>query len=100
MNRNSLNFLKTVKDESVDFGGAVPDCDTCVIGESHQLAHPKTADNKVKRAFQLAITDLMGPTIPKALRYLVCFPKENVPGSIPGPIIMVGAKKDGYSPKQ
>ncbi|CAM9927547.1 unnamed protein product, partial [Sphacelaria rigidula] len=67
LNSNSLNLLKNVGSNGVDFGGAVLDCDICAVGRSHQLAHPKTANNKVQRAFQLFITDLMGPIMPEVL---------------------------------
>ncbi|CAN0043303.1 unnamed protein product [Sphacelaria rigidula] len=67
LNSNSLNLLKNIGSNEVDFGGAVPDCDFCAIGKRHQLAHPKTANDEVQRAFQLVITDLMGPIMPEAL---------------------------------
>ena len=49
------------------FDGRVPDCDVCATNKSHQLAHPKTADHKVKLPFQLVFADLMGPITPEAL---------------------------------
>ncbi|CAM9377991.1 unnamed protein product, partial [Sphacelaria rigidula] len=67
LNSNSLNLLKNLESNGVDFGGAVLDCDICAVGKSHQLAHPKTAKNKVQRVFQLVMTDLMGPIMPEAL---------------------------------
>ena len=67
LNSNSLNLLKNVGSNGVEFGGPVPDCGICAVGKSHQLAHPKTANNKVERAFQLVMTDLMGPMLPEAL---------------------------------
>ncbi|CAM9564750.1 unnamed protein product, partial [Sphacelaria rigidula] len=66
LNSNGVNLLKNVGSNGVDFGGAVPDCDICTVGKSRQLAHPKTA-NKVQRAFQLVMTDLMGSIMPEAL---------------------------------
>ena len=36
-------------------------------GQGLQLAHPKTAELKVKLPFQLVLTDLMEPLIPEAL---------------------------------
>ena len=45
----------------------MPDCDVCTVGKSHQLAHPKTTDHKVKLPFQLVFADLMGPLTPEAL---------------------------------
>lgn len=38
-----------------------------LLGRSHQLTHPKTVHHKVRRAFQLAITDLTSPGMPAAL---------------------------------
>ncbi|CAN0001906.1 unnamed protein product, partial [Sphacelaria rigidula] len=67
LNSNSLHLLKNVGSNGVDFGGAVPDCDIYAVGKSHQLAHPKKANNKVQRSFQLVMTDLMGPIMPEAL---------------------------------
>ena len=37
------------------------------MGKSHELAHPKTADHKVKLPFQLVFADLMGSLTPEAL---------------------------------
>ena len=37
------------------------------VGKGHQLAHPKTANHKVKLSFQLVLVDLMGPLAPGAL---------------------------------
>ena len=65
MNSKSLNLLKNVGSNGVEFNGPVPDCGICAVGKSHQLAH--TANNKVERAFQLVMTDLMGPILPEAL---------------------------------
>ncbi|CAM9169839.1 unnamed protein product [Sphacelaria rigidula] len=67
LNSHGLNLLKNVGSNEVDFGGAVPDYDICAVGNSHQLAHPKTANNKVQCAFQLVTTDLMRSIMPVAL---------------------------------
>ena len=61
LNRKSLDLLKNLDNTGVRFDGPVPDCDVCAVGSSHQLAHPKTADHKVKLPFQLVFADLMGP---------------------------------------
>ncbi|CAN0101383.1 unnamed protein product, partial [Sphacelaria rigidula] len=55
-------------------------CDICAVGKSHQLPHPKTANNKVQRAFQLVMTDLMGSIMPEALggfKYVCKISDEN-----------------------
>lgn len=62
-----FNDLKTVDDNGVDFGEAVPDLDICAVGKNHQLVHPMTADNNVQRASQSVMTDLMEPIMPEAL---------------------------------
>ncbi|CAM9982684.1 unnamed protein product [Sphacelaria rigidula] len=67
LNSNSLNLLKNVGSNGVDLGGAVPDCNICAVGKSHELAHPKTANNKVQHAFEVVMTYLMGLTMPEAL---------------------------------
>ena len=67
LNRKSLSLLKNLDNNGVSFDGPVPDCDVCAVGKSHQLAHPKTADHKVKLSFQLVFADLMGPLTPEAL---------------------------------
>ena len=67
LNRKSSSLLKNLDNNGVSFDGPVPDCDVCAVGKSHQLAHPKTADHKVKLPFQLVFSDLMGPLTPEAL---------------------------------
>ena len=64
---HSLDYLKNLGNNSMIFDGRVPDCDVCATNKSHQLAHPKTADHKVKLPFQLVFADLMGPITPEAL---------------------------------
>ena len=51
LNRKSLDLLKNIDNNGVSFDGTVPDCDVCAVGKSHQLAHPKTTDHKVKTPF-------------------------------------------------
>ncbi|CAM9928607.1 unnamed protein product, partial [Sphacelaria rigidula] len=67
LNSNSLNLLKTIESNGVYFSGTVTYCDVCAVGKSHQLAHPKTANNKVQPTCQLVMADLMGPVMPEAL---------------------------------
>ena len=67
LNRKSLSLLKNLDNSGVGFDGPVPDCDVYAVRKSHQLAHPKTANNKVKLPFQLVLADLMGPLTPEAL---------------------------------
>ncbi|CAM9870618.1 unnamed protein product, partial [Sphacelaria rigidula] len=67
LNSSSLSLLETIESSGVDFGGTVPDCDVRAVGKRNQLAHPKTANNKRQRTFQLIMTDLMGPSMPEAV---------------------------------
>ena len=67
LNPKSLSLLKNLDNNGLSCDGRVPDCDVCAVGNSHQLAHPKTADHKVKLPFQLVFADLMGPLTPEAL---------------------------------
>lgn len=62
-NRNSVNFLGNIQQMTTGSTSAkpAPDCDVCAVEKSHQLAHPETAKQKVERAFQLIIADLVGP---------------------------------------
>ena len=61
LNRKGLSLFNSLDRNGVSFDGPVPDCDVCTVGKSHQLAHPKTANHKVKLPFQLVFADLMGP---------------------------------------
>ena len=66
LNCKSLSLQKKLDNKEVIFDGPVPDCDVSAVAKSHQLAHPKTADHKVKVPFQLVFADLMGPLTPEA----------------------------------
>lgn len=66
-NRERLYLLKKVDDNEVNFGETVPEHDDCAVGESHQLAHPKTAITEVQRAFQPVMVDLRRQFTPEAL---------------------------------
>lgn len=67
LDRKSLGLLNNLENNGVSFDGPAPDCGVCTVGKYHQLAHPKTADHKVKFLFQLVFADLMGPLTPEAL---------------------------------
>ena len=43
------------------------DCDVCAVGKAQQLAHPKIANQKVRRPFQLFYGSLVGPFRPVAI---------------------------------
>ena len=61
----SLDILR--KRDGIAFEGAVSDCDVFAVGKAQQLTHPKTANHKVSRPFQLCYGDLMGPFTPVAI---------------------------------
>eukprot|EP00752_Nemacystus_decipiens_P015693 g14006.t1 len=67
INRGSLDVLRKIDDNGVDYTGTFEACDVCAIGKSAQRAHPKNATYDVSRPFQLVSTDLMGPMSPPAL---------------------------------
>ncbi|CAN0549652.1 unnamed protein product, partial [Laminaria digitata] len=67
LNRKSSNLLKNLDNNGLSFDEPVPAWGVCAVGKSHQLAHPKTADHKVKLPFQLVFADLVGPLTPEAL---------------------------------
>ena len=81
LNRKSLDLLKNLDNNVVSFDGPVPDCDVCAVSKSHQLAHPKTVDHKVKLPFQHIFADLMGPLTPEALggyKYITKISDEHI----------------------
>ena len=47
LNCKSLNLPKILESNRVSFDWPVTDCNVCAMGTSDQLAHPKTADQKV-----------------------------------------------------
>ena len=63
----SLGILRKRDGTGIAFEGAVSDCDVCTVGKARQLAHPKKANHKVSRPFQLCYGDLMGPFMPVAI---------------------------------
>ena len=81
LNRKNLDLLKNLDNNGVSFDGPVPDCDVCAVSKSHQLAHPKTVDHKVKLPFQHIFADLMGPLTPEALggyKYITKISDEHI----------------------
>lgn len=50
----------------VSFNGIVTDRDMCTMRKSHQVAHIKTVDHKVKYTFQLVFAGLMESITPEA----------------------------------
>ncbi|CAB1108749.1 unnamed protein product [Ectocarpus sp. CCAP 1310/34] len=63
----SLDVLRKIDDNGVDYTGPMETCDVCAIGKSSQRPHPKKATYDVSRHFQVS-TDLMGPISPPARR--------------------------------
>ena len=56
----SMDIVRKRDGTGIAFDGAVSDCDACAVGKAQQLAHPKIANHKVSRPFQLCYGDLMG----------------------------------------
>ena len=67
INSRSLDVLRKIDNNGVDYTGTLKACDVCAIGKSSQRPHPKKATYDVSRPFQLVSTDLMGPMSPPAL---------------------------------
>ena len=67
LHAKSPNILRKRDGTGIAFEGAVSDCDVCVVGKAQQFSHPKTANYKVSRPFQLRYGDLMGPFTPVAI---------------------------------
>ncbi|CAM9583594.1 unnamed protein product, partial [Ascophyllum nodosum] len=61
LHAQSLDVLRKRDGTGIAFEGAVSACDVCAVGKTQQLAHPKTANHKVSRSFQLYYGDLIGP---------------------------------------
>ena len=60
----SLDILRKGDGIGITFEGTVSDCNVCAVGKAQQLAHPKTANNKVDRTFWLCYGNLKGPFTP------------------------------------
>ena len=67
LHAQSLGILRKRDDTGITFERAVSDCDVCAVGNAQQLVHPKTANRKVKRPFQLGDGNLMGLFTPVAI---------------------------------
>lgn len=63
----SMDILRKVQGNGVEYNGELNACDVCTIGQRAQQAHPKRSSYDVSRPFQLVTTDLMGPFSPPAL---------------------------------
>ncbi|CAB1105631.1 unnamed protein product [Ectocarpus sp. CCAP 1310/34] len=63
----SLDILRKVQGNGVEYNGELSACDVCAVGNSKQQNHPKRASYDASRPFQLVTTDLMGPFSPPAL---------------------------------
>ena len=61
LHAQSLDILRKRDGTGITFGGAASDCAVCAVGKAQQLAHPKTANNRVNRPFQLCYRNLIGP---------------------------------------
>lgn len=80
LNRKGLHNLKNIDGIEVEFVDAALHYDACALGKSRQLAHPKTADHKVERVFQLVMTYMRGsfmPEVPGGFRYVYKIPNEH-----------------------
>ena len=71
LHAQSLDILRKRDGAGIAFEGAISDCDVCAVGKTQQLAHPKTANHKVNRSFQLCYGDLMGPFTP--VSFQLCY---------------------------
>ena len=67
LHAQSLDILRKRDGTGIAFEGAISDCDVCAVGKAQQLSHPKTANHKVSRTFQLCYGDLIGPFTPVAI---------------------------------
>ena len=62
LHAQSLGILRKRDGTGITFEEAVSHCNSCAVGKTQQLAHPKTANHKVNRSFQLCYGDfLRGP---------------------------------------
>ena len=67
INRGSMDFLRKLPDNGIEYTGDMQASDVCAVGKSNQQAHPKQATYDVQHAFQLVTVDRMGPINPAAL---------------------------------
>ena len=67
INSRSLNVLRKVEGNGIDYTDNVKACDGCAIGKSAQQVHSKKATYDIKQPFQLVLADLIGPMSPPTL---------------------------------
>ena len=72
---HNLDILRKRDGTGITFEEAVSDCDVCAVRKAQQLDHPKTANHKVSRPFQLCYGDLMGPFTLAAMGGYKCVSK-------------------------
>ena len=66
LHAQSLDILRKRDCTGITSKRAVSDWDVCAVGKAQQLAHPKTANHKGSRPFQLCYGDLIRPFTPVA----------------------------------
>ena len=69
INSRSLDVLRKMEGNGIDYTANAKACDVCVIGEGAQQAHPKKTTYGIKQPFQLVLADLMVPMFPPALEW-------------------------------
>ena len=67
INRRSMDVLRKLLGNGIEYTGDMQACDVCAVEKSNQQAHPKQATYDVQHAFQLVTVDLVGPINPAAL---------------------------------
>lgn len=67
INRKSLDALRKLPGNGVEYDVDMKECGTCLVGKSEQQTHPKQATYDVQRPFELVTVDTMGPITPQAL---------------------------------
>lgn len=67
INRKSLDVLRKVEGNGVEYNEYISACDVCAIGKSTQPPHPKKTTYGVERPFEHIVGDTMGPITPPAL---------------------------------
>ena len=67
INSRSLDVVRKVEGNGIDYTDNVETCNVCAIGKSSQQAHQKKATYYIKQPFHLVLVDLMGPMFPSAL---------------------------------
>ena len=76
INRRSMDVLRKLPRNCIEYTGDIQVCDVCAVGKSNLQAHPKQATYDIQHAFPLVTVDLMGPINPASLggyRYAMTF---------------------------